>query len=126
MRQELFARIEGTLEVAEVLPVPRYEDGKRVLDGNGDPAQAIDRETGDPLWNIRAIYRCPGEKTDIIEIKVASKGEPAVKEGQKVPNTLVCHAYQRDGWVAYSYRLPLQKQEAKPEAKTEVKQTRQQ
>ena len=80
MRQELFARIEGTLEVAEVLPVPRYEDGKRVLDGNGDPAQAIDRETGDPLWNIRAIYRCPGEKTDIIEIKVASKGEPAVKE----------------------------------------------
>ena len=122
MKQELFARIEGSLEVAEVLPVPRYEDGKRVLDGNGEPAQAIDRETGDPLWNIRAIYRCPGEKTDIVEIKVASKTEPAIKAGQKVPTTLSCHAYQRDGWVAYSYRLPIQKQEAKPE----VKQQRQQ
>lgn len=122
MKQELFARIDGTLEVAEVLPVPRYEDGKRVLDGDGKPAQAIDRETGDPMWNIRAIYRCPGEKTDIVEIKVASKSEPAIKAGQKVPNTLSCHAYQRDGWVAYSYRLPVQKQEAKPE----VKQPRQQ
>ena len=96
---KFIAYLDGKLTAEFIEPTPLYEDGVRV-----DGKQAVN-DKGVPLWTLSCLYRCEGEKPEVVNVKVPSKGTPKIEVGQIVDAPLVAVPYISNGFIRYSFSL---------------------